>query len=343
MKKIALITGILGQDGAYLAEFLLKKKYKVIGTSRNITENNKWRLRKLKIERKILFIELDICKSKKIEKIIKKYKVTEIYNFAAQSYVSKSFLYPVKTANVNALGVIKMLEAIRLTNPKIKFYQASSSEMFGNTGLRLQQEEYSYFNPQSPYAISKLFGHNITRNYRNSYNLFAVSGILFNHDSPLRGDDFIIKKIIVGLIKIILKKKKFIEVGNIYSRRDWGYAKEFVTQIWKMMQLKKPEDFIIATGKTHSIKEFINISTKYLKLDVKWVGYGKNEKLINKKNNKIIIKINSKFFRPSEINYSKGNINKATKNLKWKPNTTFKELVKLMIDDELKKFSKYEK
>lgn len=338
MKKVALITGILGQDGAYLAEFLLKKKYIVIGTSKNLSNKKLWRLKKLNIKKKIILKKLNICRISEIKKIIKRFKVSEIYNLAAQSYVSKSFSIPLQTANVNALGVIKILESIRIINPKIKFYQASSSEIFGNTKNK-SYKIYDNFNPQSPYAISKLFGHNITKNFRDSFGLYAVSGILFNHDSPLRSKDFVTKKIIVGLIKIKKNKKKFIELGNIYAKRDWGYAKEFIPQIWKMMQLRKPEDFIIATGKSYSIKQFINIAALYLKLDVKWIGKGVNTKLVDKKNNKTLIKINRKLFRPSEINYSKGNINKASKNLKWKPKTNIKKLVKIMINDELKNYN----
>tara|TARA_B100001027_G_C16250603_1_gene324201 strand:- start:400 stop:1419 length:1020 start_codon:yes stop_codon:yes gene_type:complete len=338
MKKVALITGILGQDGAYLANFLISKNYKIIGTSRNMSKSKIWRLKKLKIENKIKFIKLDICKINEIKKIIRKHKIDEIYNFAAQSYVSKSFQSPVQTASVNALGVIKILEVIRNVNSKIKFYQASSSEMFGNTKEK-SNKNYDNFNPRSPYAISKLFGHGITKMYRNSYNLYAVSGILFNHDSPLRSEDFVTKKIVVGMIKILKRKKKFLELGNINTKRDWGYAKEFVPHIWRMMQLKKPEDFIIATGKSHSIKEFINMVTIYLNIDTKWVGKGINERLVNKRNNQIIIKINKKLFRPSEINYSRGIINKASKNLNWKPKTTLKKLVKIMVEDEMINYS----
>ena len=312
MRNIALITGILGQDGAYLAEFLLKKNYKVIGISRNLSSFKKWRLKKLNIESKVILERKDICKISDIKFILKKYKISEIYNFAAQSYVNKSFVLPLETVNVNTSGVIKLLESIRIINPKIKFYQASSSEMFGNINSSSYKKEFN-FKPESPYAISKLFSHHITRNYRNSYNLYAISGILFNHESPLRDNTFVIKKIIVGLVKIFKKNTKVIELGNIYARRDWGYAKDYIPQIWKMMQLREPEDFILATGKTHSIKELINIATKYLKLNVKWIGKGLNEKLIDKSSKKIIIRINKKLFRPSELNYSKGDLKKFQK------------------------------
>jgi GDPmannose 4,6-dehydratase len=338
MKKTALITGVTGQDGSYLAQFLLGKKYRVIGTVRKKLNSKTWRLKKLKIDNKIILEKMDLEKIEDINMIFYKYKINEVYNLASQSFVNTSFSTPIKTTNITALGVIRILETIKNINPKIKFYQASSSEMYGNT-LSNKQSEKTKFNPQSPYAISKLFGHYITKNYRNSYNLYAVSGILFNHESPLRSNEFVTKKIISGLINIINKKKKFIELGNVYSKRDWGYAKEYVVQMWKMLQLKKADDFVIATGKTHSIKELIDIATKYLNLNVKWVGSGLKLRLINNGNNQTIIKINKKFFRPVDVNRTKGNIEKAVKILKWKPKITFKKLVRLIIEEELKDFS----
>ena len=338
MRKTALITGVTGQDGSYLAQFLLGKKYRVIGTTRKKLNSKTWRLKKLKIDNKIILEKMDLEKIEDINMIFYKYKINEVYNLASQSFVNTSFSTPIKTTNITALGVIRILETIKNINPKIKFYQASSSEMYGNT-LSNKQSEKTKFNPQSPYAISKLFGHYITKNYRNSYNLYAVSGILFNHESPLRSNEFVTKKIISGLINIINKKKKFIELGNVYSKRDWGYAKEYVVQMWKMLQLKKADDFVIATGKTHSIKELIDIATKYLNLNVKWVGSGLKLRLINNGNNQTIIKINKKFFRPADVNRTKGNIEKAVKILKWKPKITFKKLVRLIIEEELKDFS----
>ena len=338
MRKTALITGVTGQDGSYLAQFLLGKKYRVIGTVRKKLNSKTWRLKKLKIDNKIILEKMDLEKIEDINMIFYKYKINEVYNLASQSFVNTSFSTPIKTTNITALGVIRILETIKNINPKIKFYQASSSEMYGNT-LSNKQSEKTKFNPQSPYAISKLFGHYITKNYRNSYNLYAVSGILFNHESPLRSNEFVTKKIISGLINIINKKKKFIELGNVYSKRDWGYAKEYVVQMWKMLQLKKADDFVIATGKAHSIKELIDIATKYLNLNVKWVGSGLKLRLINNGNNQTIIKINKKFFRPADVNRTKGNIEKAVKILKWKPKITFKKLVRLIIEEELKDFS----
>ena len=334
MKKIALITGVSGQDGAYLAELLLKKKYKVIGTKRASTNRNLWRLRKLNIQDKIIIERMDITNDKDIKKIFNKYNISEVYNLAAQSFVKNSFTDPISTANISGIGVLRILEIIRSKNKKIKFYQASSSEMYGNSNSKSQSEK-TWFNPQSPYAISKLFGHYITRNYRISYNLFAVSGILFNHESPLRGDDFVTKKIIKGLVNYKFKNRKYLELGNIHTKRDWGYSKEYVEQMWKMMQLKVANDFVIATGKSYSIKQLIDVASQYLNINTKWVGKDLNLKIINKDNNKTIIKINKNLFRPSEIKVVKGNIKKAKKYLKWKPKISFKALIKLMIDDEL--------
>ena len=334
MKKIALITGINGQDGAYLSKFLLKKKYKVIGIDRN-TDKNNWRFKELKIHKNIIFKKIDINNYKQLKNLFSKYKINEVYNLAAQSFVQNSFEDPLKTANATGLSVLKILEIIRKSKKRIKFYQASSSEMFGDVNSK-SQSETSSFNTQSPYSISKLFGHYITRHYRKSYNIYAVSGILFNHESPLRGKEFVTKKIINGLIDIKNNKRKFIELGNIYSKRDWGFAKEYVEQMWKMLNQKKPGDFVIATGKTYSIKDFVNEVTKNLKMKVKWKGNGLNEKLFLKNKNKAIIKINRKLFRPSEVNYVRGDITKAKKILKWKPKITFKKIIKIMVTEELK-------
>ena len=338
-KKTALVTGISGQDGAYLADLLLKKKYKVIGTDRRSARMNNWRLERLGIEKKIIFEEMELGETFEIERVFKKYNIDEVYNLAAQSFVGSSFGSPLNTSNITGLGVLRILETIRNRNPKIKFYQASSSEMFGDV-LHKTQNEKTPFNPQSPYAISKLFGHYITINYRNSYNLFTVSGILFNHESPLRGEEFVTRKIVKGLVEIINNKRNFLELGNLDAKRDWGFAKEYVEAMWKMMQQKIPKDYIICTGRTYSIKEFINYCIDYLKIDSKWIGKGLNTKLINKKTNKVIIKVNPKYFRPSEVNYLKGDFTKAKKEINWKPKISLKELVEIMLKDEIKYYNK---
>tara|TARA_A100001011_G_scaffold375803_1_gene437742 strand:+ start:142 stop:1158 length:1017 start_codon:yes stop_codon:yes gene_type:complete len=335
MKKTALITGISGQDGAYLAKFLLDKNYKVIGTDRRSARSVNWRLRRLGIANKIIHEEMELGEIYEIQRVFKKYKLNEVYNLAAQSFVGTSFSSPLNTANITGLGTLRILETIRSTNPKIRFYQASSSEMFGDV-LEKNQKETTPLNPQSPYAISKVFSHYLTQNYRNSYNLYATSGILFNHESPLRGEEFVTRKIIIGLVRILKNEINSFELGNIYAKRDWGYAKEYVEAMWKMLQMKRPDDYVISSGKTYSIKDFINKATKYLKMNVVWTGKGLNEKLINKNSNKTIIRINPKFFRPAEVNILIGDSKKAQKKLKWKPNTNLDQLIKIMIDDELK-------
>lgn len=335
MKKTALITGISGQDGAYLAKFLLDKNYKVIGTDRRSARSVNWRLRRLGIANKIIHEEMELGEIYEIQRVFSKYKLNEVYNLAAQSFVGTSFSSPLNTANITGLGTLRILETIRSINPKIRFYQASSSEMFGDV-LEKNQKETTPLNPQSPYAISKVFSHYLTQNYRKSYNLYATSGILFNHESPLRGEEFVTRKIIMGLVGILKNEINSFELGNIYAKRDWGYAKEYVEVMWKMLQMKKPDDYVISTGKTYSIKDFINKATKYLKMNVAWTGKGLNEKLINKDSNKTIIRINPKFFRPAEVNILIGDSKKAQKKLKWKPNTNLDQLIKIMIDDELK-------
>lgn len=332
MKKTALITGISGQDGAYLAKLLLKKKYKVIGVDRRSSRSSKWRLINLGIENKIIFDEMEIAEITDILRVLKKYKVDEIYNLAAQSFVGSSFNCPIYTSEITGLSVMRMLEAIKTLNKKIKFYQASSSEMFGGVLLK-KQDENTNFQPQSPYAIAKVFGHYAVKNYRKAYNLFAVSGILFNHESPLRGEEFVTRKITLGLARINYKKQKTIKLGNLYAKRDWGFAADYVEAMWKIMQHKKPDDFVISTGKTHTIKEFINECVKVLGWKCKWVGNGLSEKLL--KNDKPIIEIDKKYFRPSEVNFLLGDSKKAKKILKWSAKTNFKDLAKLMIKSDL--------
>jgi GDPmannose 4,6-dehydratase len=335
MKKTALVTGVSGQDGAYLAQYLIKKNYNVIGTDRRSARASNWRLKRLGIENKVTFEEMEISEIYEIDRIFNKYNFDEVYNLAAQSFVGTSFNSPLNTANITGLGVLRILETIKTKNKKIKFYQASSSEMFGEV-LENFQNEKTPLNPQSPYAIAKVFGHYMTKNYRQSYGIYAVSGILFNHESPLRGEEFVTRKIIIGLIKIIKGDLNHLELGNIYAKRDWGFAKEYVEAMWLMLQQRKPEDFVISTGKTYSIKDFINKATKILNLKTKWSGKGLNEKLINTDDGKTIVKINSKFFRPAEVNILKGNAMKANKKLKWVPKTNLEDLIKIMINEEVK-------
>ena len=334
-KKIALITGISGQDGAYLAKFLIKKNYQVIGLERRSARSTNWRLEKLNIADKVIIEDVDIKEINNLIRLFSKYKISEIYNLAAQSFVQSSFSNPIETAQVNAIGVLNILEIIRNQNRKIKLYQASTSEMFGKHD-KLYQNEKTLFHPRSPYASAKAFAHYTVQNYRESFGLHAVSGILFNHESPLRGEEFITRKITLGLAKIFLNKKKTLKVGNIYARRDWGFAEDYVEAMWMMLQAKKPDDYVIATGKSYSVKQFINECVRSLNLKTKWVGKGLNEKLINIKSKKILISIDKRFFRPSEVDNLKGDYSKAKRILKWKPKTSFSKLVKMMIDSDLK-------
>ena len=317
-KKIALITGITGQDGAYLAKFLLKKKYKVIGAERRSARSNNWRLEKLNIANKVIIEDIDMKEINNLIRLFNKYKFDEVYNLAAQSFVGTSFSSPINTANITGLGSLRILETIRSINPKIKFYQASSSEMFGDV-LEKRQKEKTPLNPQSPYAISKVFSHYLTKNYRNSYNMFAASGILFNHESPLRGEEFVTRKIIIGLVKILKKEINHFELGNIYAKRDWGYAKEYVEAMWLMLQQDQPDDYVIATNETHTVREFLEETFRCLDLDWnEYVGFDK------------------KYERPAEVDLLIGNPQKAKNQLGWEPQTTFKDLVALMVDEDMK-------
>jgi len=327
--KTAIITGISGQDGAYLAQFLLKKRYKIIGLDRRSSRDERWRLNYLGIEEKIIFEYIDLGDISSIERVFNKYKINELYNLAAQSFVGTSFDVPISTCDVNALGTLRVLEMIRNKNKQIKFYQASTSEMFGDV-FETPQDENTKFNPQSPYAISKVFAHYMTKNYRDSYNIFACSGILFNHESPLRGEEFVTRKITLGLAKIKAGKMSCLYLGNLNAKRDWGYAGDYVEAMWLMMQKKKADDYVIATNKSYSIKDFINEAVKYYNLKIIWKGKGINQQAINVETNKAIIKVNPKFFRPSEVDNLKGSADKAKKILKWKPKVNFKKLVEIM-------------
>ncbi len=333
-KKIALIFGVTGQDGYYLSDLLLKKNYKVHGVKRRSSSVPTKRIEKY-LNNKNFFIHYgDITDTSSIQNLIERIKPTEIYNLAAQSHVGVSFFTPLYTANVNAMGVLSILEAIKNTNNKIRFYQAGTSEMFGKTNSKIQNEN-TVFNPQSPYGTAKVFAHQITKNYRDAYNLFASNGILFNHESPMRGENFVTKKIISSLTKISLGIQKKLILGNLYAKRDWGHAEDYVEAIYKILQQKKPDDFVISTGKEYTIKEFVNMTAKLLKMRIKWKGKGLKEIAINS-DGKTIISLNKAYYRPLEVDYLKGDSSKAKKNLKWQSKITINELIKEMIDHEFK-------
>ena len=337
-KKIALITGASGQDGSYLARLLLEKKYnKVIAADRRSSRNTDWRFRHLGIlnHKNLIIEDIDLTDISSIIKIFRKYKINEVYNLAAQSFVKSSFNTPLSSCDVTAMGVLRLLEVIRLFSPKSKFYQASSSEMYGKTYNNIQNED-TILKPRSPYAVSKVFGHHMTQNYREAYKLFACSGILFNHESPLRGHDFVTKKVVSSLVKIKQKQKNILELGNLNAVRDWGYADDYVEAMWRMLQQKKPDDYVISTGKICSVKKFIEMTCKELKINLYWKGQGINIKGIDKETKKTIIRINKKYFRPTEVHYLRGSFKKAKKKLKWEPKYNLKELIKNMIEFEQK-------
>ena len=340
MKKKALIFGVTGQDGSYLAKFLLKKKYIVHGVRRRSSSFNTKRIDDIYADplnrNANFFLHYgDLTDSLSIFKLIEKILPDEIYNLAAQSHVHVSFEVPEYTSNVTALGSLRILDTLKTLEKKkkIKYYQAGSSEMYGKTNIKIQNEKTNFY-PASPYAVSKLFSHWITRNYRESYNLFAANGILFNHESPLRGETFVTKKIVSALVKISLNKQKKLYLGNLYSKRDWGHAKDYVRAMWMILQQKKPDDFVIATGKNKTIKEFVNIVCNKLKLNIYWKGKGINEKAILRSNDKIIIECHKKYFRPSEVPFLLGDFSKAKKVLKWKPMISLNQMIEEMIEYE---------
>ncbi len=343
--KVALITGVNGQDGAYLSEFLLKKNYKVFGIKRRSSTHNTERIDHLfdaffSANNSFNLFHADMSDSMSLLNAIKETNPDEIYNLAAQSHVAVSFDNPIYTANSDAIGTLRILEAMRILKlqNKTKFYQASTSELFGKV-LETPQSEKTSFNPVSPYAVAKHYAHYITKIYRDAYGFFACNGILFNHESPLRGESFVSRKITRGLTKIKLGKQKKLFLGNLYAKRDWGHAKDYVKMMWKMLNIKKPRDFVIATGKNHTVKEFINETAKNLNMKIYFKGTGINEKVYDH-NNKIIIEVKDKYFRPYEVNKLLGDASLAKKLLGWEPEYDFKKLVSEMVAHDLNDLSK---
>ena len=343
MKKKALIFGITGQDGSYLADFLIKKSYVVHGVKRRSSSINTNRIDHIyqdPHERKRNFILHygDITDSTSVSKIIKDIKPNEIYNLAAQSHVAVSFEVPEYTANADAIGALRVLEAIKFHNLQnyTKYYQAGTSEMFGKVQTTPQNEKTN-FHPLSPYGVAKLYAHWITVNYREAYNIFAANGILFNHESPRRGETFVTKKIISAMCKIKYGLQDKLYLGNLNAKRDWGHAKDYVEAMWKILQQKKPEDFVIATGKQYSIRQFVNMVAEELSIKIKWRGKGKKEKCYNLNTNKIIIECDKSYFRPLDVNTLLGDAKKARVKLKWKPKINVKNLIQEMVEEEIKK------
>ncbi len=324
--KRALITGITGQDGAYLAKFLLSKEYEVFGTYRRLSTPNFWRLQYLDIFEKVNMIPADLVDTGSIVEAISISKPDEIYHLAAQSFVGTSFEQPICTGEVTGLGVTRILEAIRQNNKKIKFYQASTSELYGNGRRDGSFNENDVFQPASPYAVAKLYGYWITKNYRDAYNIFACNGILFNHESPLRGLEFVTRKISNAVAKINLGIEKELKLGNLEVKRDWGYAPDYIESMWLMLQQKEPDDYVIATNESHSVREFVEKAFDVVDLD--WQKY---------------IKIDKRFFRPLEVNYLQGDYSKAKEKLGWEPKIKFSNLVKTMVKNDLSRWERYQK
>ncbi len=332
--KKALITGITGQTGSYLAEFLLEKGYEVHGIIRRASTFNTSRIDHLYKDPHINGVKLflhygDLSDASSINRILEKVRPDEIYHLGAQSHVRVSFDIPEYTGDVSGLGTLRILDAIRETGIKTKFYQASSSEMFGKA-LEIPLKETTPFYPRSPYGVAKVYAYWITKNYREAYNLFACNGILFNHESPRRGETFVTRKITRGLSRIKLGKEKKLYLGNLDAKRDWGYAKDYVEGIWLMLQKDKPDDYLLATNETHTVREFAEKSAKCLDFDLVWKGKGINEKGVDKKTGKTIIEIDPKYFRPAEVDILLGDYSKAKKQLGWEPKVKFQELVEIM-------------
>ena len=344
MKKIALIFGITGQDGSYLAEFLLKKKYIVHGVKRRSSSINTGRIDHIyqdpHVKKRTFILHYgDITDSLSVTRLINQIKPDEIYNLAAQSHVHVSFESPEYTANADALGALRILEAIRFNKleKKTKFYQAGTSELYGRNE-KIPQNEKTIFHPASPYAVAKLYAHWITINYREAYKIFACNGILFNHESPRRGETFVTQKIVQALCKIKANRQKTLYLGNMYSKRDWGHAKDYVQGMWSMLQQKKPEDFVMATGKQTTVKNFVNLVAKQLEIKISWKGKGINEKAVNE-NGKTIVACDKAYYRPLEVNNLLGDSKKARKKLKWNPKINLNELISEMIEYEMNNIS----
>ena len=338
MGKSALITGITGQDGAYLAEFLLNKGYSVYGTFRRTASTNYWRIEELGIKNhnNLNLLEYDLTDLSSSIRLLEKCKPDEVYNLAAQSFVAVSFDQPIATAQITGLGAVHLLEAIRIVNPKIKFYQASTSEMFGHV-REIPQSETTPFYPRSPYGVAKVYAHWMTINYRESYGIFAANGILFNHESALRGLEFVTRKITDGVSRIKLGKQNFLELGNIDSKRDWGFAKDYVEGMYLMLQSDFPDSYVLATGRTESVRHFVEMCCNIVDINIAWKGTGMDEIGLDTETGKEIIKINQKFYRPAEVDLLIGDTTKAKNELGWEAKTSLEDLCKKMIEADMKR------
>ncbi len=334
--KTALITGFTGQDGAYLAKLLLNKNYFVYGAYRRTSALNFWRIEELDIQNHPNFhlVEYDLTDTGNSLRLLERTQPDEIYNLAAQSFVGVSFDQPETTAQITGIGALRLLEAVRMVNPKIRYYQASTSEMFGKV-QEIPQKETTPFYPRSPYGVAKLYAHWITLNYRESYDIFGCSGILFNHESPLRGIEFVTRKITDAFAKMALGKQDCVELGNLDARRDWGYAEEYVEGMWRMLQQEAPDTYVLATGRTQSIRDFAEMAAKAVQMELEWYGTGSDEYGVECGTNKVRVRVNPAFFRPSEVELLIGDATKAATQLHWTPKTTLEELCRMMVEADL--------
>ena len=337
MKK-AIITGITGQDGAYLAELLLNKGYEVYGTYRRTSSVNFWRIEELGIEKheNLHLIEYDLTDQSNSVRMVAKIQPDEIYNLAAQSFVGVSFDQPLATAHITGLGCVHLLEAIRIVNPEIKFYQASTSEMFGEV-QEIPQKETTPFWPRSPYGAAKMYAHWMVVNYRESYDMFATSGILFNHESPLRGLEFVTRKITDSVAKIKLGKLDCLELGNMDAKRDWGFAKDYVEGMYLMLQVEKPDTYVLATNRTETVRNFVAMAFKGAGIEIEFEGSGEDEIAVDKATGKTVVRVNPKFYRPAEVDLLIGDPEKAKKELGWEPKTTLEALCAMMVEADLRR------
>lgn len=336
--KTAIITGITGQDGAYLAELLLNKGYVVYGTYRRTSSVNFWRIEELGIEKhpNLHLVEYDLTDLSASIRLLESTGTDEVYNLAAQSFVGVSFEQPVTTAEITGIGAVNLLEAIRIVNPKIRFYQASTSEMFGKVQT-IPQTEKTPFYPRSPYGVAKLYAHWMTINYRESYDIFGSSGILFNHESPLRGREFVTRKITDSVAKIKLGKLDVLELGNLDAKRDWGFAKEYVEGMYLMLQANEPDTFVLATNRTETVRDFVQMAFKAAGIDVEFKGSGVDEVGIDVATGETVMRINPKFHRPAEVDLLIGNPEYAQAKLGWKPTTTLEQLCQMMVNADLRR------
>lgn len=338
MSKIAIITGITGQDGAYLAELLLEKGYVVYGTYRRTSSVNFWRIEELGIKNNpnLHLVEYDLTDLSASIRLMQNTGATEVYNLAAQSFVGVSFEQPITTAEITGIGPVNLLEAIRIVNPKIRFYQASTSEMFGLVQAVPQKEDTPFY-PRSPYGVAKLYAHWMTVNYRESYGIFASSGILFNHESPLRGQEFVTRKITDTVAKIKLGKAEVLELGNMDAKRDWGFAKEYVEGMWRMLQAEQPDTFVLATNRTETVRDFVSMAFKAAGYTLRFEGKDEHEVGIDVATGKTLVRVNPKFFRPAEVDLLIGNPARAKEILGWEPKTTLEQLCQMMVEEDLRR------